>query len=546
MSLKKAKAIPKLSKLKLETMNTQQNHLETIIRFSERIAEERDYSILETLLCDFAKELTGAHRATIWFCDEKAFSLWPSVADGLEFETIPMDNGLAGYAVMHEQSVLCNDVHNDPRFYPEIEKKSGYETINTIVVPFKNPNDEVVGALQVLNKSGGTQEFTADDLRLVRLAVNFTTSILNVIYLNFRINTIFEYTAKIADETDTDKLLMLLANMGKDILKADRATLWLSDDEKGILWTKVAHGVERLEIPSSQGIAGSVYATDKTLIVNDPYNDPRFHKEVDLATGYKTKSIIAIPLKTTDGKTIGVFQCVNKIAKKSEFKSIDMSRMKMIGGYMVNTIELSRLYQEIEETQREIISTMGEAGEFRSKETGNHVKRVAKYSYTLARLVGIGAEEASIIEMASPMHDIGKIAIPDEILNKPGKLTVEEFETMKTHALIGKEILGHSKRKIIQTASIIAGEHHEKYDGSGYPNGIVGEDIHIYGRITAIADVFDALGSDRCYKKAWELEDILAFFKEQRGRHFDPVLIDLFFENLDEFLKIRDALKDSF
>jgi response regulator RpfG family c-di-GMP phosphodiesterase len=218
--------------------------------------------------------------------------------------------------------------------------------------------------------------------------------------------------------------------------------------------------------------------------------------------------------------------------------------MKMIGVYIASTIELSRLYQDIEETQKEVISTMGHAGEFRSKETGNHVKRVAKYSYLLAKLYGIKEDEARILEMASPMHDIGKIAIPDDILNKPAKLTPEEFEIMKTHAQIGYEILASSKKTIMRAAAIVAGEHHEKWDGTGYPNGKKGEDIHIYGRISAIADVFDALGSDRCYKKAWELDKITQLFKDEKGKHFDPDLVDLFFANLPEFLKIRDELKD--
>jgi len=325
------------------------NPLETIMHYSELMAQEENYAFLENLLCEFAKELTGAERCTIWFCDEKSFLLRSSAADGIDDETMPMDKGLVGFSVMDEQAVLCNDAHGDPRFYDVIEKKCGYIVTNTIVVPFKNSNNEVVGALQVLNKTGDDEGFTQEDLRLVKLAVSFTASILNVIYLNFRINTIFEYTTKIADETDTDELLLLLANMGRDIVKADRATLWLSDDSNKTLWTKVAHGVERLEIPNDHGVAGKAYTEDKELIVNEPYNHPLFNKDIDTQTGYTTKSIIAIPLKTADNKKIGVLQCVNKIAKKSEFKSVDMSRMKMVGNYMVAALELERLQYETEE-----------------------------------------------------------------------------------------------------------------------------------------------------------------------------------------------------
>jgi len=208
----------------------------------------------------------------------------------------------------------------------------------------------------------------------------------------------------------------------------------------------------------------------------------------------------------------------------------------------INQIEL--LHDEITNTQKEIIYTMGEIAETRSKETGNHVKRVAEYSYILAIKYGLSKNEANILKLASPMHDIGKVGIPDNILNKPGKLTFEEFEIMKTHAQLGYEMLKHSKKPILQAAAIVSKEHHEKFNGTGYPQGLKGEQIHIFARITAIADVFDALGSNRVYKKAWEDEKIFKLFKEEKAKHFDPILIDLFFENIDEIFKVRKMFQD--
>jgi len=207
--------------------------------------------------------------------------------------------------------------------------------------------------------------------------------------------------------------------------------------------------------------------------------------------------------------------------------------------------ELFELHREIEATQKEIVYKMGEIGESRSKETGNHVRRVAEYSKLLAVLWGLSYREAEILFTASPMHDIGKVGIPDSVLKKPGKLDEKEWEVMKTHAAAGYEILKTSDREILKAAAIVAHEHHEKYDGSGYPRGLKGENIHIYGRITAVADVFDALGSERCYKKAWEDAQVFEFFKNESGKHFDPKLVDLFFEHLDKFLAIRDKYKDS-
>ncbi|WP_331775469.1 HD-GYP domain-containing protein [Sulfurospirillum sp. 1612] len=206
--------------------------------------------------------------------------------------------------------------------------------------------------------------------------------------------------------------------------------------------------------------------------------------------------------------------------------------------------EITKLDKEIIETQKEVIFTMGTIGEQRSKETGNHVKRVAEYSKLFARFYGLSEEETEMIGQVSPMHDIGKVAIPDSILNKPGKLSDAEREIMNTHTTLGYEMLKGSNKALLKMAAIVAKEHHEKWDGSGYPEKKAGEEIHIFGRITAIADVFDALGSDRVYKKAWKDEDIFTLLKEERGRHFEPKLVDIFFEHMDEFLKIRDTFKD--
>ena len=211
--------------------------------------------------------------------------------------------------------------------------------------------------------------------------------------------------------------------------------------------------------------------------------------------------------------------------------------------FFVDLTENVKLNNDIIITQQEVIAKMGAIGETRSKETGDHVRRVAEYSKLLALKIGLSIEEAEELKMASPMHDIGKVAIEDAILNKPGRLTSDEFIIMKTHAKIGFEMLSGSNQKLLQTAAILAHEHHEKWDGSGYPRGISGEDIHIFGRITAIADVFDALGHNRAYKKAWPLEEILMLLEKEKGKHFDPELINIFLESIDEFLDIQKKFR---
>lgn len=250
-----------------------------------------------------------------------------------------------------------------------------------------------------------------------------------------------------------------------------------------------------------------------------------------------------------DTQTLLAHSITKKIMFKNQerFYQIALQSLKeeqILLAYLTDVTEVIQLNDEIEETQREIIYAMGEIGETRSKETGNHVKRVALYSKELALLYGLSSEEADILHMASPMHDIGKVGIPDAVLNAPRKLDIDEWKIMQTHSRLGYEMLKGSNKPILQAAAIVANEHHEKWDGSGYPRALKEENIHIYGRITAVADVFDALGSERVYKKAWELDKILALFKEERGKHFDPKLIDLFLNNLDNFLTIRDRFKD--
>jgi HD-GYP domain-containing protein (c-di-GMP phosphodiesterase class II) len=366
------------------------------------------------------------------------------------------------------------------------------------------------------------------------------------------LRVIFDYAAKIANERSLDHVLMLMADMGRDMIVSDRCTVWLLDANKNELWSKVAHGVDEIRIPKTAGLVGYAVTHDKAVFIDDAYTNEAYKQylihgaiRTDQQTGYRTKALMVIPFRNNEGVIMGAYQAINKMTPSEQFSLKDMEYLTLAASYAGKSLESALLTNEIEETQKEIIFTMGEIGESRSKETGNHVKRVAEYSYVLALGLGLSQEEADLLKIASPMHDIGKVAIPDEVLKKPGKLTDNEFKVMQTHTLIGYHLLKNSPRRILKAAAIVANEHHEKWNGQGYPHGLKGEDIHIFGRITAIADVFDALGSERVYKKAWELDRILNLFKEERGEHFDPRVVDVFFEQLPTIIKIRDAYSDT-
>lgn len=293
------------------------------------------------------------------------------------------------------------------------------------------------------------------------------------------------------------------------------------------------------------------------------------NKKFEEISGYSNKELIGSNhniIRHPDTSSALFKELWETIQKGEVFKGIIKNKSKSGQAYWADTVivpikndndeiieymsirhdltELFNLHKEIEDTQKDVVYKMGEIGETRSKETGNHVKRVAEYSRVLAQLYGLSDREADILFTASPMHDIGKVGIPDSVLKKPGKLTDEEFQIMQSHAEIGYSVLKGSTREVLKAAAIVSYEHHEKWNGKGYPRGLEGEEIHIFGRITAIADVFDALGSNRVYKKAWDDDEIFKLFENERGIQFDPNLVDLFLEHKELFLEIREKLRD--
>lgn len=247
------------------------------------------------------------------------------------------------------------------------------------------------------------------------------------------------------------------------------------------------------------------------------------------ATAFLTRPIDQIECRTS---------CRN-LLKLHEQQSIIQDR----ADWLARQVEVAT--QQIASRERETLLRLAKAGEYRDEETGNHVIRMAKYSRQIAEALGLSEKECDEIEYAAPMHDIGKIGIQDAILLKPGKFDQDEWVTMKQHTLIGHSILSNSQSRYIQTGSIIALNHHERFDGAGYPNGISGKDIPLVARIVAVADVYDALVSSRPYKKGWDVKDAQDYLHKQAGSQFDPICIEAFFERLDKITNIQKNLSDA-
>ncbi|PHR57098.1 MAG: two-component system response regulator [Arcobacter sp.] len=304
-------------------------------------------------------------------------------------------------------------------------------------------------------------------------------------------------------------------------------------DKHGYKVTLVQSGAEAISYLKSRHNTIDLILLDVMMPEMDGYEVCRILKK-------STRKIQKIPIifltAVTDiegvskGFEVGGVDYISKPFRPIELRARIQTHLKL------------RFFEErkLEQTELELVYMMSTLADKHCEETSGHVERVSEYSKLLARLLGYGEEQAELIKKASAMHDIGKVTTPDHILHKPGKHTDEEFLIMKEHAQAGYEILQKSKLPLMQIASIIAHQHHEKWDGSGYPRGLKGKEIHILGRIVALADVLDALSSERKYKKGWELDDIFSFLKSQSGKHFDPRMVDLFMDNFGMFLEIRD------
>lgn len=314
-----------------------------------------------------------------------------------------------------------------------------------------------------------------------------------------------------------------------DIVNAEVGSLLLYDEEKEELYFDVALGekgeiIKKIRLKIGEGIAGSVAKTRKSLIVNDVSKDTRFFKKADEQSGFITKSILCSPL-IYKNKLLGVIQAINK--KDNEiFSDEDLNLFESFANIVSIALENANLFNKLKETFFQTSFALAEAVEKRDPYTGGHVKRVTEYCLAVAEELGLGNDENENLKLSSILHDIGKIGIDDNILRKPAPLDEKEIEIMKTHPHIGLEILS----KVKHLSDIVVGtfSHHEKYDGTGYPQGLKGDEIPIIGRIIAVCDTFDAMTSNRPYRKG--LDDIIAIeeIKKNSGKQFDPLIVDAF------------------
>ncbi len=336
--------------------------------------------------------------------------------------------------------------------------------------------------------------------------------------------------------TDIDVLLKVIAEETKIAIQADRCTVFLLDKDKDELWSKVALGLGSQEIrfPADKGLAGYVVKTGEPLNIPDAYNDSRFNPDIDKKTGYRTKTILCMPIKNNNQEIIGAFQVLNKLG--GVFTKGDEDLLAAIGGSASIALENAQLFEQQKELYKEqkilfesFIDTLATSIDARDKITAGHSSRVKLYSMLLVDALGCDKKYKEIVEKAAILHDIGKIGIRDSVLQKEGKLTDEEYKHIQEHVRITHDILEkiHTSDDFKQITEI-ACSHHEKYDGSGYYRHLSGENIPYGGRILAVADVFDAITSKRHYRDKMPIQNVIDILISGKNKHFDGNLVDVF------------------
>jgi len=357
-----------------------------------------------------------------------------------------------------------------------------------------------------------------------------------------RLQRLLEISRSLNSEVDLEKLMWKIVPLVREMLGADRGSVFLLDKDRGELWSLVAEGDEVKEIRFSvdKGIAGYVARTGRTVNIPDAYSDPRFNREVDRRTGYRTKSILCSPMKNLQGEVIGVVQILNKL-EGDTFTKDDEIALEAFAAQAAIAIENALLYAKIEGTYEQTLQALVALLDRRDVETENHSLRVVEYTLLIARKLGFHGKSLRPIKWGALLHDIGKIGIEERILYKPEKLTPEEWEIMKKHPVIGYEALKHIE--FLADALPIVRHHHERYDGKGYPDGLKGDEIPIGARIFAIADAFDAMTSDRPYRKAMPVEKALWEIAACSGTQFDPDIVGIFLQiPIEKWVSIREKI----
>lgn len=369
-----------------------------------------------------------------------------------------------------------------------------------------------------------------------------------------------EVGAKLYGCQGRQQILDTILCEARRLMRAEAGTLYLAQEGRlrfvsvqndRMDTAEISRHLMGREVPiSRESLAGFVVTTGQVMNIPDsallPHDAPfRVNRELDAKTGYRVTSILAMPLNCPDRHCIGVLELFNRTdhaGNRQGFPAVGSGIMSLASSAAIALHNLG-LQERLRSVHLHTIFRLSTVAEFRDADTGEHIERVSRTSQLIAGSLGLDDEQAELIKYASPMHDVGKVAIPDAILLKPGHLTEAQRVIMQRHTTAGACIFGEPEDEVLTMAQQVALSHHERWDGEGYPNAQSGEAIPMVGRIVGLADVFDAVVSHRCYKGACSLDVALDILDKDRGKHFEPVVVDAFLDVLDDVVEGYPTLK---
>lgn len=517
-------------------------NMEKEINILEKVADitrkNFDFNKILNKFLSIVMEAVNSDAASLLLIDKNSGTLYFAAAKGSKIEKLKkyklaLGEGIAGWVAQSGKPILTPDAQKDKRHKKQIGQEIDYIARNILCVPIKF-EDEVIGVFEFLNKK--TEEpFNDDDLKIVNLFTPYIAAIIKNAQLIMennqrieRLEHLIKLTRHINSTLELNSLLDNMLQISTDMLNAEAGSILLLDEDKNELIFAAATGEKKdklkdIRVPVGEGIAGWVARENKSVLVVDAQNDPRFFRKVDQKTSFKTRSIIAVPLVTKD-KLIGVVEVLNKKDNQC-FNEEDKSLLEAFANQAAVAIENAKLYENLNNMFLNTVKSLAAAIETKDIYTRGHSERVTKYSELIARELGLEEKEINDLRLASLLHDIGKIGIDEKILRKPSKLTDIEFQEIKKHPIYAANIL----ESIPQMKDIIPAikHHHERYDGQGYPDGLKDDDIPFFARIISIADAFDAMSSSRPYREALPLDVCLQEIKICAGTQFDPEISNI-------------------
>jgi HD-GYP domain-containing protein (c-di-GMP phosphodiesterase class II) len=522
----------------------EKTRLYRILARANRIASNTELDELLHEMLELIALICGANAGTLYLLDEETGELEFKVVLGnaenqlLVGKRISSHKGIAGTTIQEGHPIVIEDLQNDPRWLGMVADIPN-ELNNTISFPLLLRGD-AIGVVQVFN-------YSHKPLQLVQLLGNRMASEIEKAVLlqasnrrGQRLETLVKIIKEMSSTLDRDQLLNSIITAARELLNAEGSSLFLVDEENDDLILSIASNLHeislpQLRVPAGQGIIGHVIESGNPVLVSDVGADKRHYGGVDRTSGLETQSILAVPLRTptvvlgsergvTESKIIGGIEAINKI--EGNFNEVDIQVLTTLAEQAATVLLIARLYEDANELFLDSIKAITAAIDAKDPYTRGHSQRVSDFSTIVAKELDLPTKTVHQIRVGGLLHDVGKIGVPDTILTKPDRLTDEEFERMKAHPTIGANIM--KEVRMLQAELPALAEHHERMDGKGYPGGLTDEQISLAGRIVAVADVFDALTSDRPYRDALSAEEALEILNNNRGTHLDSQCVDAF------------------